>query len=44
VTPLKPIPWHALSGLGVRATIQYLRMVDGLGQMRARAQSRAQRA
>ena len=36
VTSLRPIPWHALSGLGVRTTIQYLRMVDGLGRMRTR--------
>jgi glycine/D-amino acid oxidase-like deaminating enzyme len=28
VTPVRPIRLHALSGLGARATIQYLRMVD----------------
>ena len=29
VTPVRPIRLHALSGLGARATIQYLRLVDG---------------
>ena len=29
VTPVVPIRLHALSGLGARATIQYLRMADG---------------
>ncbi|HTD10551.1 MAG TPA: FAD-binding oxidoreductase [Steroidobacteraceae bacterium] len=31
VTPVRPIRLHALSGLGARATIQYLRMVDAWG-------------
>jgi hypothetical protein len=35
VTPVRPIRLHALSGLGARATIQYLRMVDGWSRSRA---------
>ena len=30
VTPVRPLPLHAFSGLGVRATIQYLRLADAL--------------
>ncbi len=32
VTPVRPVPLHAFSGLGVRATIQYLRLADALGR------------
>jgi sarcosine oxidase len=45
VSPVTPLPFHALSGLGARATIQYLRFVDGLarvgGRLRARVPFRA---
>jgi hypothetical protein len=34
VTPLRPVPLHALSGLGVRAMVQYLRLADALAQRR----------
>jgi len=34
VTPLRPLPLHALSGLGVRAMVQYLRLADALAQRR----------
>jgi len=40
VTPVLPIPFHGLSGLGARATIQYLHIVDGLARMRARLGAR----
>lgn len=32
VTPVRPVPLHAFSGLGVRATIQYLRLADALSR------------
>jgi len=32
VTPLRTVPLHAFSGLGVRASIQYLRLADALGR------------
>ena len=32
VTPLRQVPLHAFSGLGVRATIQYLRLADALSR------------
>ncbi len=32
VTPLRAVPFHALSGLGARATIQYLRLADALAR------------
>jgi glycine/D-amino acid oxidase-like deaminating enzyme len=32
VTPLRPVPLHAFSGIGVRATIQYLRLADALSR------------
>lgn len=32
-TALKPVPFHALSGLGVRATIQALRLADGWSRL-----------
>ena len=35
VTPLRPIPMHACNGIGVRATIQYLRLADALARRRA---------
>jgi len=35
VTPLRPIPMHAFNGIGVRATIQYLRLADALARRRA---------
>ena len=45
VSPVTPLPFHALSGIGARATIQYLRFVDGLarvgGRLRARVPFRA---
>ena len=41
VTPVLPVPFHALSGVGARAAIQYLRMVDGLARIRGRLQARA---
>jgi glycine/D-amino acid oxidase-like deaminating enzyme len=34
VTPLRAMPLHSLSGLGVRATIQYLRLADVLARRR----------
>lgn len=36
VTPVLPLPLHALSGLAARATIQYLRFVDALSRLPAR--------
>jgi len=36
VTPVLPLPLHALSGVAARATIQYLRLVDGLSRLPAR--------
>jgi glycine/D-amino acid oxidase-like deaminating enzyme len=35
VTPVRPMALHAFSGLGVRATIRYLRLVEGWRQGRA---------
>jgi glycine/D-amino acid oxidase-like deaminating enzyme len=35
VMPLRPMPLHGLSGIGVRATIQYLRLADALTHARA---------
>jgi glycine/D-amino acid oxidase-like deaminating enzyme len=35
VTPLRRVPFHAFSGLGVRATIQYLRLADALARSRS---------
>jgi glycine/D-amino acid oxidase-like deaminating enzyme len=32
VTPVRPVPLHAFSGIGVRATIQYLRLADALSR------------
>jgi glycine/D-amino acid oxidase-like deaminating enzyme len=36
VTPVLPLPLHALSGVAARATIQYLRFIDGLSRLPAR--------
>jgi glycine/D-amino acid oxidase-like deaminating enzyme len=45
VSPVSPVPFHALSGIGTRAAIQYLRFVDGLarvgGRLRAHVPFRA---
>jgi glycine/D-amino acid oxidase-like deaminating enzyme len=41
VTPVLPMPFHALSGLGARAAIQYLRFIEGFVRMRERLQARA---
>jgi hypothetical protein len=34
VTPVRTVPLHAFSGLGVRATIQYLRLADAVSRAR----------
>jgi glycine/D-amino acid oxidase-like deaminating enzyme len=36
VTPVLPLPLHALSGAAARATIQYLRLADGVARLRRR--------
>ena len=36
VSPVVPLPFHALSGVGARATIQYLRCIDGLARLSGR--------
>jgi len=36
VSPVVPVPFHALSGVGARATIQYLRCIDGLARLTSR--------
>jgi sarcosine oxidase len=36
VSPVTPVPFHALSGVGARATIQYLRFIDGLARLSGR--------
>jgi glycine/D-amino acid oxidase-like deaminating enzyme len=41
VTPVTPMPLHALSSVGARATIQYLRFVDGFARVGARLRARA---
>jgi len=41
VTPVLPMPFHSLSGLGARATIQYLRCMDGFTRVGARLRTRA---
>jgi glycine/D-amino acid oxidase-like deaminating enzyme len=45
VSPVMPVPFHALSGLGARAVIRYLRFVDGFvrvgGRVRAHVPFRA---
>ena len=39
VSPVTPVPFHALTGLGARAAIQYLRFVDGLARAGGRLRS-----
>lgn len=39
VSPVLPVPFHALTGIGARAAIQYLRFVDGLARAGARLRS-----
>jgi glycine/D-amino acid oxidase-like deaminating enzyme len=41
VTPVQPLPLHALSGVAARAAIQYLRLLDGMSRMRSRGGGRA---
>jgi len=41
VTPVLPVPFHALSGIGARAAIQYLRFIDGFARVYERAIARA---
>ena len=41
VSPVLPMPFHALSGIGARAATQYLRCVDGLARVGARLRARA---
>ncbi len=36
MSPVVPVPFHALSGLGARAMIQYLRFIDGLARVGGR--------
>ena len=40
VSPVVPVPFHALSGLGARAAIRYLRFVDGLARVGGRVRDR----
>jgi hypothetical protein len=35
------VPFHAVSGLGARAAIRYLRFIEGFVRMRERLQARA---
>ena len=37
VSPVQAVPLHAFSGVGVRATIQYLRLADALARSRSGA-------
>jgi glycine/D-amino acid oxidase-like deaminating enzyme len=41
VSPVLPLPLHALSGIAARGAIQYLRGIDGLARLRDRAFSKA---
>jgi glycine/D-amino acid oxidase-like deaminating enzyme len=41
VTPVLPMPLHALSGVGARATIQYLRLVEGVQRLSTHLRTRA---
>jgi glycine/D-amino acid oxidase-like deaminating enzyme len=41
VTPVVPLPLHALSGAAARAAIQYLRLIDGVSRLPARLCARA---
>jgi glycine/D-amino acid oxidase-like deaminating enzyme len=40
LTPVRPLPLHALSGAAARATIQYLRALDALARLNARWRTR----
>ena len=40
VSPVLPVPFHRLSGVGARAMIQYLRAIDGLARLGGRVRSR----
>jgi glycine/D-amino acid oxidase-like deaminating enzyme len=40
VSPVVPVPFHRLSRLGARATIQYLRFIDGLARLGGRVRTR----
>jgi sarcosine oxidase len=40
VSPVVPVPFHALSSLGARAAIRYLRFVDGLARLGGRVRAR----
>ena len=40
VTPVLPLPLHALSGAAARATIQFLRLADGVARLRRRLRCR----
>jgi glycine/D-amino acid oxidase-like deaminating enzyme len=40
VSPVVPLPFHALSGVGARAMIQYLRFIDGLARVGGRLRTR----
>jgi len=41
VTPVLPMALHGLSGVGARAAVHYLRLVEGLGRMGAQLRTRA---
>jgi len=41
VSPVLPVPFHAWSGIGARAAIQYLRFVDGFTRLGTRLRTRA---
>jgi len=41
MTPVTPMPLHRLSGVGARATIQYLRLLEGVGRMGSQLRVRA---
>lgn len=43
VTPVQPMALHALSGVGARAAIQYLRLVEGFARVGSRVRARAGR-
>ncbi len=40
VSPVVPMPFHALSGIGARAAIQYLRFVDGFARLGTQLRTR----
>jgi glycine/D-amino acid oxidase-like deaminating enzyme len=41
VSPVMPLPLHAGSAIAARATIQYLRAIDGLARVRDRVLSKS---